>query len=251
MKKLLYGLALLPFLASANPIDDRCPQHVLAGAPQVRQEGNNQYLCRTGYAVNYNYATKVPYFVAERVTPDHLAGAESRKDDFREDPEIPSSRRATLHDYVSSGYDRGHLAPAGNFTYDAVVMSESFLLSNMMPQVPGNNRGIWRVLEEYTRALVKTHGELYVISGTVYKAPVRTIGAGVAVPTRLYKIIVDPKKGRSLAFLMPNENLDPRQLGLYVVSVSTIEAATGIRFMPKLPAQSDGMRTVKGDMKSW
>ena len=152
MKKLLYVLALLPFLATANPIDDHCPQHVLAGAPQIKQEGNNQYLCRMGYAVNYNYVTKVPYFVVERITANHLGGNASRKDDFREDPEIPAAHRATLHDYVSSGYDRGHIAPAGNFTYDTKAMSESFFLSNMMPQVPGNNRGIWRNLEQYTRA---------------------------------------------------------------------------------------------------
>jgi len=251
VKKLLYVLALLPLLTTANPIDDRCSQHVLAGAPQVKQEGNNQYLCRMGYAVNYNYATKVPYFVVEHITANHLGGVESRKDDFREDPEIPVAHRATLHDYVSSGYDRGHMAPAGDFTYDTKVMSESFLLSNMMPQVPGNNRGIWRMLEEYTRALVKNHGEIFIISGTIYHPPVKTIGAGVGIPTKIYKIIIDPKASKTLAFLMPNENLDPKKLPTYVVPVSEIESETGINFLPKLPAKLSSMRTVKGDMSHW
>lgn len=251
MKKLLYILTLLPLLAAANPIDDHCPQHVLAGAPQIKQEGNNQYLCRMGYAVNYNYMTKVPYFVVEHITANHLAGNASRKDDFREDPEIPAAHRATLQDYVSSGYDRGHIAPAGNFTYDTKAMSESFFLSNMMPQVPGNNRGIWRNLEQYTRTLAKNHGEVFVISGTIYHAPVKSIGAGVAVPTRIYKIIIDPKASKTLAFLMPNEDLDPKKLPTYVVPVSEIETETGINFLPKLPAQLSSMRTAKGDMSHW
>ncbi len=251
MKKLLYGLALLPFLVTANPIDDHCPQHVMGSAPQVKHEGNNQYLCRMGYAVNYNYTTKVAHFVVEHITANHLGGNASRKDDFREDPEIPVTHRATLHDYVGSGYDRGHVAPAGDFTYDTRAMSESFLLSNMMPQVPGNNRGIWRNLEQYTRALVKTHREVFVISGTIYIPPVKSIGAGVVVPTRIYKIIIDPKAHKTLAFLMPNEDLDPKNLPMYVVSVAKIESETGINFMPKLPVKLNAMRTTKGDMKSW
>jgi endonuclease G, mitochondrial len=85
MKKFLIVLGLmLTGLVQANPIDDVCPQHVVWGAPQVKQEGNNQYLCRNGYAVNYNYATKVAYFVTEVIRPENLVRSAQRKDDFRE-----------------------------------------------------------------------------------------------------------------------------------------------------------------------
>ena len=130
--------------ACANPIDDKCSQHVVWGAPQIKQEGNNQYLCRSAYAVNYNYATKVAYFAVENIRAENLIKNAPRKDDFREDPEVAGPYRSTLNDYAGSGYDRGHVAPAADMTFHPQAMSESFFLTNMMPQVPGNNREIGR-----------------------------------------------------------------------------------------------------------
>ena len=137
MKKFL-AVVLLAFatLASANDIDTKCKQHVIYGAP-VKAEGNNQYLCRTAYAVNYNYSTKVAFYAVEHITVQNLTKTAARKDDFREDPEVPVQHRATLADYTGMGFDRGHVAPAADMTFDAKAMSESFYLTNMMPQVPG------------------------------------------------------------------------------------------------------------------
>jgi endonuclease G len=253
MKKIL-GIFLVLFasLSLANPIDTSCPQHVVWGAPQVAVEGNNQYLCRTGYAVNYNYQTKVAYFVAEVIKPELLVTkAVSRKDDFREDAEIPAPYRVTLKDYVGSGLDRGHMAPAANFTYDAGVMSESFLLSNMMPQSPGNNRGIWKYLEENTRYWASKYGHLNVITGTIFDANSPTMGNGVKVPSFVYKIVIDPRRNAAIAFMFPNAKLDPKDMEKYVVSISDIEAYTGINFSPMIPAQLKSLETNKGNYKDW
>jgi len=233
LKKLL-AVLLITFasLVSANGIDDKCKQHVIYGAP-VKAEGNNQYLCRIGYAVNYNYATKVPFYVVEHITTAHLVKNAARKDDFREDPEVPVQHRATLSDYTGMGFDRGHVAPAADMTFDAKAMSESFLLTNMMPQVPGNNRGIWKYLEENVRYWTQVKGEVYVITGALFEGQPKMMNK-VAIPSHVYKIIIDPKTGKQIAYLFTNEKLDPKLIDNYAVSVATLEQKTGINFSPLL-----------------
>ena len=163
----------------------------------------------------------------------NLAKTAARKDDFREDPEVPAQHRATLSDYTGQGFDRGHMAPAADMTFDAKAMSESFFLTNMMPQVPGNNRGIWKYLEENTRYWAQTKGEVYVITGTLFDAQPKMMNK-VAIPSQIYKIVIDPKSGKQIAYLFPNEKLDPKLIDNYAVSVASIETKTGINFSPKL-----------------
>jgi endonuclease G len=233
MKKLLV-LVLLAFatLVSANPIDDKCKQHVWQGAP-VLKDGNNQYLCRIGYAVNYNYNTKVAYYVVEHVTVNNLVKNAPRKDEFREDPEVPAQYRQTLADYTGMGFDRGHVAPAADMVFDAKAMSESFFLTNMMPQVPGNNRGIWKYLEENVRYWAQVKGEVYVITGALFEGQPKMMNK-VSIPSHVYKIVIDPKTGKQIAYLFTNEKLDPKLIDNYAVSVATIEQKTGINFSPLL-----------------
>lgn len=244
MKKFL-AVVLLSFatLVSANDIDTKCKHLVVYGAP-VKAEGNNQYLCRTAYAVNYNYVTKVPFYAVEHITAANLVKNAPRKDDFREDPEIPAQHRATLADYTGMGFDRGHVAPAADMTFSAQAMSESFFLSNMMPQVPGNNRGIWKYLEENVRYWVQVKGEVYVITGTLFDAQPKMMNK-VAIPSHVYKIVIDPKSGKQIAYLFPNEKLDPKLIDNYAVSVATIEQKTGINFSPALTNNAAEKTTLK------
>ena len=237
MKQIL-TVILLAFasIVSANPIDDKCPQHVWQGAPKLK-DGNNQYLCRIGYAVNYNYNTKVAYYAVEHIVPTNLVKNAPRKDDFREDPEVPAQHRQTLADYTGMGYDRGHVAPAADMTFNAQAMSESFYLTNMMPQVPGNNRGIWKYLEENVRYWAQVKGDVYVITGALFEGEVKMMNK-VAIPSHVYKIVIDPKSGKQIAFLFTNEKLDPKLIDNYAVSVASIEQRTGINFSPALTNNS-------------
>ena len=243
---LLFSTAVL-----ANPIDDKCSHTVIWGAPQVKVEGDNQYICKSAYAINLNYKTKVAYFVTEHITPESLAVKNaSRKDDFREDPEIPVEFRVTLKDYNGSGLDRGHMAPAADFGIDSKLMSESFFMSNMMPQSQGNNRGIWKFTEEQVRAWA-TKSEVYVITGTIYDGAYKTIGNGVGVPTYLYKIVIQPSNKRMIAFLYPNDKLNPKDIAKFVVPVSEIETKAGIDFSPKIPADLKALESVAAKYEDW
>ena len=253
IRTILAVLLLASTTAWANPIDDNCSQLVWKGAPQISVEGDNQYICHTAYAVNYNYKTKVAHFVVEHIMAEDLTKAAKRKDDFRMDPKVDDDKEATLADYAKSGYDRGHIAPAADFSWSAKEMSESFYLTNMMPQVPNNNRGVWKKTETMARDNAVARGEVYVISGTIFLDGYLTIGEGkVGVPQFVWKIIIDPKTQESIAFLFPNEQgtkIKTKTIPEYIVDIDTIEAETGIDISPLLKDES--MESKKADYTNW
>ena len=245
MKKLLL-LLLVPLVSLANPIDDKCSQFVPFGAPVAKS--TVEYYCRTNYAIQYNDETKTSLFVLEHVTKEAISGPAKRKDDFHPDAQIAKQFEATLADYASEGktYDRGHMAPAGDNTINDQIMSESFLLSNMVPQVANNNRGIWKQLETKVRNYVLATGDLYVASGPIYDAGYKTIGPGkVGVPTRLYKIVIDVKNNKASAYIFTNTALPVADLEKYKVTIADVEKATGINFNPKLAGPNVALESAK------
>jgi endonuclease G len=208
---------------------------------------NTVVLCSSFFATVYDDVNNATVFSTE-IAQARLVKT-PRTDDFRADKRISDS--PTPADYTNSGYDRGHMAPAANFTYDARVMSESFLLSNMMPQHPGNNRGIWKYLEEYTRYWAQRYGQLYVITGTYFGEGSGVIGNNVGVPSHVYKIVIDQKRNKAIAFMFPNVKLDPKTMTKYIVSIEQIEQLTGINFSPAIPGQLQGIEKIPGFIGDW
>lgn len=238
-------LLLVPALAWTNPINEQCPQHVLRGAPVSSLPQNmTQYMCKTNYAMHYRYDTKTAEYVVEHISLEDITGPAKRKDNFRADAAIPRQHQSRLEDYVGTGYDRGHLAAGANNTANDEVMSESFFLSNMVPQVPNHNRGIWRILEVRVRDWVKAGKDIYVITGTAYAPGAGTVGPNsVGVPTHMWKVIVDRTGAKGIGFFLPNEAIPVRDLPNYIVTIRQIEQYTGINFHPQLPAQLDRVET--------
>ncbi|WP_294139980.1 DNA/RNA non-specific endonuclease [uncultured Sanguibacteroides sp.] len=152
----------------------------------------------------------------------------SRKNDFRVDPELRLFS-ATPDDYKHSGYDRGHLCPAADMAFDRKAMSETFYMSNMSPQVPAFNRGIWKQLEELLRKRGKKE-LLYVVTGPVFKENKGHIGKNkVTVPGYYYKLFYAPASQQMIAYLLPNAGSN-RPLKDFAVPVDRIETLTGIVF---------------------
>lgn len=245
MKKILFLLALIPFVVFANPINDNCPQHTIHGAPISSIASNTQYICHSNYAIHYRYDTKTAEYVVEHLGKTDIAGPAKRKDDFRQDPKVDDSKEATLDDYRGHPYDRGHLVPAADNRTDDKQMSESFFLTNMVPQDPGNNRGIWRILEIGVRNTAAAGGDIYVVSGTIYHPNYKNIGKNVGVPSELWKVVYNAKTNETIAFLLPNVKLSTKDLHKYATTVDAVEAATGINFFPKLDEQVESTFNVK------
>ena len=127
------------------------------------------------------------------------------------------------------------MSPAGNNTQNDDIMSESFNLSNMVPQVANNNRGIWKQAETFERQWALVPGtDYYIINGGIWDQGYQKIGSGLGIPTRLYKIVYEKNSKKVTAWLMPNAALPVADLPKYAVTVDKIEAATGIKFnLPK------------------
>lgn len=219
--------------ALAGPFDS-CQEYVKYGAPSE----TGDLLCRTGYALAHNPEHKTPDWVAEHLTREKASAVRARSNDFQPDPDLEPGQRAELADYKNSGYDRGHMAPAGDMRWDKEAMSESFFLSNMSPQIgPGMNRGIWKNLEEKVRAWAVERGELYVYTGPIYAdgSTIKTIGSDhVAVPTHFYKIVFDPVRIEAIAFILPNQALKANDLPNYIVSIDEVQTRTGLNFLSSI-----------------
>ncbi len=224
-----------PKPASPSPTIETGPsdcEHLKYGAPSK----GPVLICRLGYALSHDAILKVPNWVIYHLTRRRVSGKLPRIDRFRADPDLDKRNRATLNDYRKSGYDRGHMAPAGSMKWDARAMNESFLLSNIVPQVgAGFNRGIWRVLEARVRKWTIERGELYIITGPIFEGPPKTIGKNnVAVPSHFFKIIFDPIQVEAIAFIMPNRRLETSHLPKHITSVDAIEVRTGLDFLSRL-----------------
>ncbi len=218
----------------ANPIDDICPEHVHpAGAP-VSTITESQYVCNLNYAVHFRFDTKTAEYVSYHINPDDISGIAKRRDNFRDDPAIPPEHDVTLADYAGKPYDRGHLSAAADNSASDEQMSQSFYLSNMVPQNPNQNRGAWRILEDRIRNLAKTGMDLYVTVGTVYNPGYEVIGNGLGVPQYIWKVVVDAKSNTAVAFLFPNEPIRTQDISATVTTIEYIEELTGLNFHPNL-----------------
>ncbi len=183
----------------------------------------------TYYSLSYSEPDEQAEWVYYHLTPELLAGTAKRTDDFRPDPKVASGS-ATLDDYRGSGYDRGHLCPAASMSRSHEAISESFFMSNMSPQAPSFNRGMWKKLEEAVRSTASADSVVYVVCGPILSEPMGTIGANkVSVPNSYYKVLYSPKRSAMIGFVMPNKKL-AGAISDYVVSVDRVEELTGIDF---------------------
>ncbi len=207
----------------------------------------------------FDRRTRNPAWVAEHITPASLlANNGDRKHSyFVEDETIPAKFRAKLHDYFRSGYDRGHQVPAADAKWSQEALDQTFLLSNMCPQVgDGFNRDYWAHLEDFCRRLTNNYPSVRIVTGPLYlprkdpsdgkwRVSYEVIGQppNVAVPTHFYKVIFaeDGKTGGDVslaAFVLPNAPIySDKPLTDFEVPIEAIERASGLEFASKLPLQ--------------
>jgi endonuclease G len=210
-----------------------------------------QIVKHTYYTLSYSEKDEQPEWVYYELTSEMVRGRQSRSDDYREDFQI-STISAQLEDYRGSGYDRGHLCPAGDMKLNLTSMSESFYLSNMSPQEKNFNAGIWNTLEDWVRKWALTCGRIYIVTGGVLTSNKGKIGSnGVSIPKYFYKVIYDPRgQGRMIAFLIPNEDSD-KPLQNFVVTVDSLESLTRIDFFPELPDSIENQLESSINLSSW
>ncbi len=186
------------------------------------------------YSLDYSEKHEQPRWVYYKISSQDLGGDVKRASSFTLDPKV-STRSAASSDYTKSGYDRGHLCPAGDMSHSEVAMRESFYMSNISPQAPAFNRGIWKSLEERVRRWCATEGELHIVTAGVLSDVSASIGTSskISIPKRFYKAIYAPRSGKMIAFIFANEG-SSEPLRSFAVSVDQVEAATGIDLFHQL-----------------
>ncbi|MDO8719309.1 MAG: DNA/RNA non-specific endonuclease [Polaromonas sp.] len=203
--------------------------------PVVAPRPGNRALCYDAFAILHSGDSKTAVFVAEKLNRASVVDAdEERTDRFFADARLRSAERATLADYKGSGFDRGHLAPAGDMP-TAQAMAQSFSLANMVPQAPKHNQGAWRTsVEAATKKYAgRASGDVYVITGPVFVPSIAQspgIGPGhVRVPRYLFKLVYDQDKNRAWAHWNLNDNATRAS---QPISYGELVRRTGIVFLP-------------------
>ncbi|NSL88354.1 DNA/RNA non-specific endonuclease [Chitinophaga sp. Mgbs1] len=224
---------------------------------------NNYLMVKTYFALSYSRSRGTPNWVSWHIQSSDL-GSISRTNDFRADNTLPSGwYQVQNSSYSGSGFDRGHNCPSADRTSTTEANSATFLMTNMIPQAPNNNQRTWANLENYTRSLVNSGNEVYVIAGSYGQGGsgsqggvTNTINNGnVTVPSNVWKVIVVIPAGsndlsrisgntRVIAVNTPNTNDIDSDWTQYRTTVRSIESATGYNLLSALrPSLQDSLET--------
>ncbi len=268
MRKIVYVLILtlaLSVVACRNPDipsggETKGNLNLLMGNPSqaTSSAGNaqNYLLVRPQYALSYARTKGIPNWVSWEMNASWLGDAH-RVGKFAPDEDLPVDwERIKPSDYTGSGFDRGHMTNSEDRSRSPEDNIQTFLMTNIIPQAPDNNQGVWVQLEKYSRQLARSGKELFIVSGghgqggigkNGFKA---TIGRGkVVVPAVTWKVILvldKPNAGtagvnvntRTIAVIIPNKQGvkdDPWQQ--YRTSVKEVEKLTGYKFFTAVPAE--------------
>jgi endonuclease G len=236
---------------------------VLGGTPAARE--GLKFLKNKGYLAAYDENRRNPAWVAYRVfEPKFQSG--KRPEKFEPDPRTRAKVSAAA--YTNSGYDRGHMAPnhAIAVCYGAEAQRETFLMSNVAPQLHGLNGAFWesmeaRVINRHTRRF----GQVWVICGPVYDegGDHAKLGSGVTVPDAFFLIIATHENSpggaanaaglvRMQAYMVPHRNIPAREdPAKFLVSVREIESRTGLDFFPLFPGETQAALESEAAKRAW
>lgn len=221
--------------------------------PAPLTDRSEQILWREGYATSYNSETRLPNWAMWLLKGEHTSGAHKRQGvKYHEDEDV-APPRATNEDYYNSGWDRGHMCPAGDNKWSAQAMEDCFLFTNMCPQNHNLNGGDWNELEMQCRKWAKRFGEIYIVCGPIlFRSAHKTIGRNkVVVPEAFFKVVLrmgdDPK---AIGFIYRNE-AGNRPKGDYVNSLRQVQRITGITFFPQLAADVRERLLDDADLDDW
>lgn len=239
-----------------------------SGATADTSNANNYLMIKPQYDFSYNNSKHEPNWTSWHLCSSDI-GSTTRQNNFRPDTTLPSGwYEVAANEFSGSGFERGHMCPSGDRTSSVTNNSATYLMDNMIPQAPNNNEGDWNDLENYERTLATSGDELYIISGGYGSGGagsdgyMTTVGNGVVVPSKTWKIIVVLPNGdndisrittstRVIAVLMPNDQTcNSKPWGDYRVSVDSIESLTGYDFLSSIPTSIQSVIESKVDTGS-
>ncbi len=245
MKKLLF----ITFLLSLTLLSGFTPAKFNYLPASVE---DHQIISYSQFTLSYNEQHEQADWVAYELTREEVAIKQQRCDCFKPDTNVITISASTS-DYKSSGYDRGHLSPAADNNLSEKANEESFLMSNISPQLPNFNRRIWRRIEGWVRNLATKHKSVYVVTGPVFINNLGAIGKNnVTIPGYYYKVLLrkNNSKIRSIALLIPQQYTSS-DIKDYIVTINYVETITGIDFFPALDNSIENKVESQSQPKKW
>ncbi|MDH6358561.1 DNA/RNA non-specific endonuclease [Parabacteroides sp. PF5-9] len=225
-----------------------------AEIPRLLSKRKEIIVNHEGYTVSYNSDYKIANWVAWELTASKVKNAKvARTNKFLPDPQLKSVS-ATDKDYSNSGYDRGHMAPAGDMKWSEKAMKESFYLSNICPQDHDLNQGLWRDLEELCRLWAIENNRLLIACGPIISKEMKRVGINrVGVPTHFYKVIcmISDNKYEGIAFVLENKAYKTEKLFSFAVPIDSVETLTGIDFFHLLPDELETQMEARINEAVW
>lgn len=212
----------------------------------------HQVIKHSYFTLSYNEDAEQAEWLAYDLKKEYVNNNNFKRPFFIVDPKVKTGS-ADWKNYRKSGYDKGHLCPAGDMEFDKNAYNDTFYTSNISPQDHEFNVGIWNRLEQNVRYWALRYDGVYVVTGGILNKTRGSIGTEkVVVPDFFYKIILDDSNGnyKMIAFLIPNKSSD-KPLYSYVVSVDSLEQITGLDFFPKLDDKLESSLEKRTDYKSW
>ncbi|MDE6741872.1 MAG: DNA/RNA non-specific endonuclease [Muribaculaceae bacterium] len=205
-----------------------------------------------GFTVSFNPENKTPNYVSWILHGRKTGGKVERSNKFWTDTDIdgcPDTR-----DYSRSGYDRGHMCPAGEQKWSDKAMHDCFVMTNMCPQNHELNKGAWNTLEEMERVWAKRDSAIVIVAGPIYDGTeTETIGlAEVRVPSAFFKVLLAPfaEPMRAIGFVYPNMKCEGN-MQAYAVSVDEVEKMTGFDFFTMLPDEIENDIEASVSFREW
>ncbi|PKP44806.1 MAG: DNA/RNA non-specific endonuclease [Bacteroidetes bacterium HGW-Bacteroidetes-12] len=235
------------------------------GLPKTND--NEEIINHSAMSLVYSEQHEQAKWVAHIILPDIINGKEGRTNDFREDSLVKTGSATEIdyflktkkedgkYEYDGFGYDRGHLAPSADFRWSKKALSESYLYSNMSPQLADFNRGKWGDLEDVLRGYIYSNPstQLYVVSGPLLNDSLPKIERGVnkvSIPKYYYKVVMDITNKKAIGFIMPNTKIEYPIIN-FAVSINEVEKATGIDFFYQLDDELEEKIETQNNYKDW
>lgn len=204
--------------------------------------------------VSFNPRLHIPNWVSWEISANHIDGPHSRTNNFQQDTRVRGCPAPS--DYTNSGFDRGHMAPAGDMKWSADAMAESFYMTNMVPQSPDLNRGTWNKIEQKCRDRARRDSVVYIVSGPILSTPDAIShfigGANVAVPRRFFKVVMSPyaRPPRAIGFILDNAPT-PGGMQAAATTVDEVERITGHDFFSALPDSLENILESEFNFSLW
>ncbi|ROL59291.1 DNA/RNA non-specific endonuclease [Bacteroidetes/Chlorobi group bacterium ChocPot_Mid] len=219
--------------------------HTALGVPTDNDSTDDYYIIRYQYVISYNHNKNSCNWVAWNLNADWYGDVERYSGNFKKDTTLPTGWYQVKHeDYTNSGYDRGHMVRSEERTKTVTDNLSTFFMTNILPQRPDLNRGVWLDLEYYCEDLCKKQNkELYIVAGGIFHSDSTLMGKGIVpVPDSCFKIIVVMNRGQGLkdvttsteviAVVMPNiDGISKDKWSKYKTTIRRIESSTGYDFL--------------------